>query len=231
MINCIAVDDEPLALKLIKLYADKIPFLKVVHTFTDTVSAARHIKAHDDVHLLLLDIQMPDVTGIELLKSLPVKPMAIFTTAYSEHAAEGFELDAIDYILKPFTFERFEKAILKAQEYLIFKQNSVPRACENIFVKSAYHIVKIPVSQINYIESLDDYIKIYTIDKKTVLTLMNMKTIFEKLPPQKFIRVHRSFIVSIDKINSIRARRIFLHDIVIPVGDTYVEAVKKLRNI
>ncbi|MDB5223010.1 MAG: response regulator transcription factor [Chitinophagaceae bacterium] len=229
MIKCIAIDDEPLALQLIKLYADRIPFLNLLATFTDAIKAAEYIKGHD-VDLLLLDIQMPDITGMQLLKSLPVKPMAIFTTAYTQYAAEGFELDAIDYIIKPFVFERFEKAILKAKEYFEYKQNAAAKAEENIFVRSEYKIIKIPLSQINYIESLDDYIKIYTVDKKPVLTLMSMKAIYEKLPQQKFIRVHRSFIVSIDKIESTRARKVSLPGIEIPIGDTYVEAVKKIMN-
>jgi len=223
MIKCMVIDDEPLALELVKSYISKMPQLQLVGSYTDAIDASESIrKQHPD--LLFLDIQMPDITGIQLYRSLENKPMVIFTTAYSEYAVEGFELDAVDYLLKPFSFERFEKAVARAQEYNAYK-NATPIADpECFFVKSDYQLMKINCAEVLFIEGLDDYVKIHLHKAKPILSLISLKSLIEKLPQTKFKRVHRSFIIPLQNIRSIRNKKIMLADNTeIPIGASYAD--------
>jgi DNA-binding LytR/AlgR family response regulator len=223
----VIIDDEPLPVELLSAYAARIPELNVLARFNDSVLAADFIR-NNVVDLLFLDIQMPHLNGIELLKSLPVKPMVIFTTAFPEFAVDGFELNAVDYLLKPFDFERFRKAVEKASEFNAY--NLQPKGMPKeafIFVKSEYKAVKINLSDILYIEGMDSYVKIYA-GGKPVLSLMSMKAMLEMLPAEDFLRVHRSFIIPISKVNSIRNKVIKVGDKEIPIGGTYEEKVESI---
>lgn len=236
MIRCIAIDDENLALDLIEDDILKVPFLQLVKKCRNGIEALDVLQT-EKIDLLFLDIQMPDISGIQFLKSLPHKPLVIFTTAYDKYALEGFELDVIDYLLKPYSFERFLKAVNKAQEYLaIMDKNRVQTAAgENhyssqfIFVKSDYKLVKIEIAEIQYIESLKDYIKIVA-GGKPVITLSSMKAIDEKLVAPDFIRVHRSFMVNIRKIQYIHRNFVMVGDKEIPIGDNYKESFLQVIN-
>jgi two-component system LytT family response regulator len=226
MISCIAIDDEPLALDLVKAYINKTPGLNFLGAFEDAIDAVEFIKGNK-IDLLFLDIQMPDLNGLQLFKNLEEKPMVIFTTAYGEFALQGFELNAIDYLLKPFTFSRFSKAATKAIQFHQFINQSSPEAGSFIFVKSGYDLLKIMLDEIEYIEGLDDYIKIHLSTNKIVVTLMPLKSILDKLPDQRFIRIHRSYIVPLHKVKGLRNKKLILNNIDLPIGDTYTEKVMK----
>ena len=236
MIWCIAIDDEKLALDLIEDDILKVPFLQLVKKCRSGIEALDVLQT-EKIDLLFLDIQMPDISGIQFLKSLPHKPLVIFTTAYEKYALEGFELDVIDYLLKPYSFERFLKAVNKAQDYLsiLEKNQALPAAEENnyssqfIFVKSDYKLVKIEIAEIQYIESLKDYIKI-VVGGKPVMTLSSMKAIEEKLVAPDFIRVHRSFMVNIRKIQYIHRNFVMVGDKEIPIGDNYKDSFLQVIN-
>lgn len=236
MIRCIAIDDENLALDLIEDDILKVPFLQLVKKCRSGIEALDVLQT-EKIDLLFLDIQMPDISGIQFLKSLPHKPLVIFTTAYEKYALEGFELDVIDYLLKPYSFERFLKAVNKAQDYLsILEKNQTQPAAEEIsfssqfiFVKSDYKLVKIEIAEIQYIESLKDYIKIVA-GEKPVVTLSSMKAIEEKLVPPDFIRVHRSFIVNIRKIQYLHRNYVMVGDKEIPIGDNYKDSFLQVIN-
>jgi DNA-binding LytR/AlgR family response regulator len=222
MITCIALDDEPLALEVMKKYIAKIYFLELKGSFTDAFEAKKALD-NEAVDLLFLDIQMPDINGIEFSKFVNKKTTSvIFTTAFSEYAVDGFNVDAIDYLLKPIEYDRFLKAVYKAKEYIEYT-NSQELAEGYIFVKSDYQMVKINLKDILYIEGLEDYIKIY-LPQKSVLTLMTLKTIMQKLPLKEFIRVHRSYIVPINKIANVSKSRIKIGDKEIPIGISYSES-------
>lgn len=227
MISCVAIDDEPLALVVLQDYIGKVPTLDLKRCFTDAFAALEFLKK-EEVALLFLDIRMPQITGIQLLKSLPNPPLVIFTTAYSTYAVEGFNLDAVDFLLKPFEFDRFLKSVNKASEYLNYKARSY--VSENhgfIFVKADYQILKINTEDIRFIEGMDDYVKIFT-NEKMVLTNIPLKEILKKLPASKFVRVHRSYIVPLNRIESVRNKRIKIDDKIIPVGDSYADGFFKM---
>lgn len=228
MLKCVAIDDEPLALQLIKAYIQKVPTLQLLAVFEDALSAMEFMR-HHPVQLLFLDVQMPDMNGLDVVRSLDVKPMIIFTTAYKKFAVEGFELDAIDYLLKPFNFERFKKAVLKAEEYHKYK-SSLRTEEDYLYVYSEYKLVRVILDNIEYIESLEDYIRIHLTDGKPVLTLMPLKKILLKLPPEKFQRVHRGYVVAVNKIRLFTNKKIVLKNAELPVSDTYIAAIRKLKN-
>lgn len=228
MIHCIAIDDEPLALQLINEYCSKISFLKLEKTFTNTDEARAYLLANK-VDLLFLDIQMPDINGMQFYKSLTEKPPVIFTTAYKDFAAEGFNVDAVDYLLKPFEYDRFLKACYKAKEYLEFLSTQELQL-NSIFVKVNYEIMKINLKDIELIEALDDYIKIY-IKPNPVLTLMTLKSIQEKLPPRDFVRVHRSFIVPLARIEKFSKTKLWASGKEIPIGSSYSQVYDQLLMI
>lgn len=235
-LRCIIIDDEPLALDLLEDDISKIPFLTLTHKFQSPFEALPLLKS-GQVDLIFLDIQMPDITGLEFLKSLETKPLVIFTTAYDQYALDGYKLDVIDYLLKPIPFDRLLKAAGKAQDYFTARnstqgthhsQSDEPYP-DYIFVKSGYDILKINISDILFIEGLKDYVKIF-VPPHPILTLMNLKAIVDKLPPNKFIRVHRSYIVAIEKIKAIRKNKIIIDDKEIPIGEHYKEAFFQLIN-
>ena len=236
MIRCIAIDDESLALDLIEDDILKVPFLQLVKKCKSGIEALNVLQT-EHIDLIFLDIQMPDITGIQFLKSLPHKPFVIFTTAYDKYALEGFELDVVDYLLKPYSFERFLKAVNKAQEHMLnLEKNPVNPTSDEvnfsnqfIFVKSDYKLVKIEIDEILYIESLKDYVKIVEGDK-TIVTLSSMKAIEEKLVSPDFIRVHRSFMVNLRKIQYIHRNFVKVGDKEIPIGDNYKENFQQLIN-
>jgi two-component system response regulator LytT len=244
-INCIAVDDEPLALGLICAFIEQTPFLHLVGRYSSAVEALGGLQ-NQKVDLIFLDIQMPNLNGIELARVLdsrgPNKPRIIFTTAYNQFALEGYKVDALDYLLKPFNYEEFLHASNKALAYaeLIHKSNShqqllsqaVPTEAraedDYLFVKVEYQLVRIALDDILYLESLKDYIKIYLQNaEKPVLTLGSLKAFEEKLPRKRFIRVHRSYIVSLNKINSITRNALQIGRVNITVGDQFREEFGK----
>lgn len=235
-IRCLAVDDEPLALDILAKYINQLPSLTLVGTCTDALEALSLIQ-QGKIDLVFVDIQMPSLTGIQFLRVVNGKCKAILTTAYSEYAMEGYELDVIDYLLKPISFERFLKAVQKASSR--FQDNTVvnnpmperPKTIENktpaiepqldfIFVKTEYKIIKLSLSSILYIEGLKDYVSIYTTEER-ILTLQTMKKMEELLPSYRFVRVHKSYIISLEKINSIERQRIFIGRATIPIGESY----------
>ncbi len=229
-LNCIAIDDEPLALKLISSYVSRLPFLQLVRTFEDAISGAEFLR-QQPIDVLFIDINMPDITGLDLVRSLEIKPIIIFITAYRNFAVEGFELEAVDYLLKPISFERFEKAAHKAAEFHRFKTSTESIKSEaSIYVYSEYRMVKIEVSEIEYLESMQDYVKIHLSDGKRILTLMTMKSLLEKLPADQIKRIHRSYAVAVNKILSVQNKKVFLKDAELPVSDSYTDLIKDWRG-
>jgi DNA-binding LytR/AlgR family response regulator len=227
MINCIAIDDEPLALQVIKEYCDKISFLHLQEIFTNPKEADVFLKSNK-VDLLFLDIQMPDGNGIDFYRSLQHKPAVVFTTAFKDFAVEGFNVDAIDYLLKPFDYARFLKSVYKAKEYLEFL-SSKDLELSSIFIKVNYELMKINLKDIDLIEALDDYIKIH-IKPHPVLTLMTLKGIQEKLSAKEFIRIHRSYIIPINKIEKFNRQKVTVAGKEVPVGSSYNTVIEELQR-
>jgi len=222
MINAIAIDDEPLALTVIKSLCDKSEGINLQKTFTQPNEALKYLQKFP-VDLIFCDIQMPAMTGINLVKAMQQKTMVIFTTAFSEYAAVSYELNAIDYLLKPINLKRFTQAINKAQEYFDYINKKDQSTDKHIFVRADFSLVKIPLEDILYIEGLADYLKIYIKDRKTIVARMTMKDMMEKLNSDDFIRVHRSFILPFNKIESVRGTTIVIDDKEFPIGRTYVD--------
>jgi len=227
--KCLIVDDSPLAIEIIETYLCKIDDIEIIAKCTNPIEAL-NILTNQTVDLVFLDIQMPNLTGLELVKTLDKLPLFIFTTAYPQYALDGFELNATDYLVKPIPFDRFLKAISRAKELYKLKQKkhiqASPPTRNYIFVKSEYDNVKIAVNTIKYIEGLGGYIRIYTTDSaKPVMTLMNFSEILEKLGNSNFIRVHRSFIVNIEHIDTLQKTKIIIDDKLIPIGETYKKQV------
>ncbi|TRX35399.1 LytR/AlgR family response regulator transcription factor [Flavobacterium restrictum] len=218
MITAIALDDEPLALDILQNFCATIEDIDLQKTFTKSEDAFKHLKKYP-VDLLFLDINMPSISGIDFYKKLPHKTMVIFTTAYSEYAVEGFTLNATDYILKPFSQARFQQAVEKAVAQWKL-QNQNPEQ-PYLFIRADYSLIKILISDILFIEGLDDYLKIHIQNQKTIVARMTLKSILEKLPTPEFIRVHRSFIVPISKIEKVRNKIIYIHQEEIPVSASY----------
>lgn len=219
MLKVIIIDDEPLAIELLKSYLLKITNVKVMEVFTDAINASSYLKNYN-VDLVLLDINMPDINGIELAKSLKNPPMIIFTTAYSEFAVDAFNLSVLDYLMKPISFDRFLKAIEKAKHLFSLKEMAANGNDEFVIVKSEYLSLKIDTSDILYVEGLDDYIKIITKNGQTV-TLQSLKVFLEQLPEKDFVRIHRSYIVNVNKIVSFSKRHVMLGEVELPIGSTY----------
>src|SRR5688572_11159048 len=222
MINAIATDDEPLALTVIQSLCNKSNIINLQKTFTQPNEALKHLRKFP-IDLIFCDIQMPAMTGISLVKSLQQNTMVIFTTAFSEYAATSYELNAIDYLLKPINQKRFTQAITKAQEYFEYIHSKNQSADKNIFVRADFSLVKVPLADILYIEGLADYLKIYIKDRKTIVARMPMKDMMEKLGSADFIRVHRSFILPVNKIEAVRGTTIFIGDKEFPIGRTYTD--------
>lgn len=223
--NCWIVDDEPLALSLLESYVQRTPFLSLTGKYSNALSAMKHI-AGEKVDVLFLDIQMPDVNGIELARIIDNHTRIIFTTAFSEYALEGYKVNAIDYLLKPFSFSEFLAAAKKALNWFEMTESKANSEYvqENvgIFVKSEYRLLHVLYDDMLYIEGLKDYVKIYTESSlKPILSLMSLKSLVEELPSERFIRVHRSYIIHLNKISSVDKNRIIIGKKQIPVGETY----------
>lgn len=220
MINAIAIDDEPLALTVIKSLCDRSKCINLLRTFTQPNEALKYLRKYP-TDLIFCDIQMPALTGINLVRSLPQNTMVIFTTAFSEYAAVSYELSAIDYLLKPINNKRFTQAITKAQEYFDYINKKDQSGDKNIFVRSDFSLVKVPLSDILYIEGQADYLKIHIRERKPIIARMPMKDMIEKLQSSDFIRVHRSFILPFSKIEAVRGTTIFMENKEFPIGRTY----------
>jgi len=226
VLKCAAIDDEPLALRLIATYVERIPTIQLTNTFQDAISGAEYL-SNNPVDLLFLDINMPDISGIDLARALTNRPLLIFTTAYREFALEGFELEAVDYLLKPIQFENFAKACHKAIEYKKFKERPTQDNDEAyIYVYSEYRQVKVLLREISFIESMEDYIKIHRDGQKPLLTLMTLKKVLEILPAGKFARIHRSYVISLSRIKSIQHKKVQLQEIELPIGDAFAAQLK-----
>ncbi|WP_299248444.1 LytTR family DNA-binding domain-containing protein [uncultured Aquimarina sp.] len=241
--KCIIIDDEPLALNIIKSYCEDLGTLEVVGTFTNALEALDIIN-NTNVDLVFSDIEMPQINGIDFMKAIDHKPLFIFTTAYSQYAIEGFELNAVDYLVKPIPFPRFIKAVNRAKEIFELKKDnfktsstvkkpteSITTPDQFIFVKSEYENIKIELELIKYIEGLKDYLKIHITSGKPILTLMSFKDIETKLPLDVFLRVHRSFIININYIDSVQRNRIIIDTVRVPIGESYKKAFLKRLGI
>ena len=225
MINCITIDDEPLALRQIASYIKKTPFLELEETFENPINAITFLQ-ENEVDLMFVDINMPDLNGMDFVKSLDNPPKVIFTTAYSEYALEGFKVDALDYLLKPIDYAAFLKAANKARSWfdLQQKQSDQLKSDEDfLFIKSEYKIVRIKIDDIKYIEGMREYVRIHLANDKPIMTLLSMKSVEEQLPKDSFMRVHRSFIVNLKKITTIERNRIVFDKVYIPVSEQHKE--------
>jgi len=238
--TCIIVEDEPLARSLMENYIQKVPYLHLVQSFSNPLKALEYLR-ENTVDILFSDIQMPEITGITLLKILQKKPLIILTTAYSEYAIEGYELDVLDYLLKPITFERFLKSVEKAT--LRLNGNLLPKTPEKnvsenfplivptesiqpfIFMKDGTKLVKIRLNEIMYIEGLKDYVTIYTLQQK-IVSLQTIKSLESTLPEKQFIRIHNSYIVALEWIEAIQREKVQIGKVFLPISDTYRKAFK-----
>ena len=238
IIKCAIVDDEPLAVELLASYVKKIPFLELCGKYNNATDAL-HGLGEQPVDLLFLDIQMPELNGLELSKMVPENTRIVFTTAFDQYAVDGFRANALDYLLKPISYADFMEACNKALQWfqLVQQQEELAAApadkeeIKSIFVKSEYKLLQINLDDIRYIEGLKDYVKIYTEQSPhPILSLMNMKAIEQMLPASRFIRVHRSFIVQKSKIREIERNRIVFGDVYIPIGDSYKQAFQDFIN-
>lgn len=247
MLKCIAIDDEPLALRQITGYISKIPYLELSATFNNAIDAQQRL-TEEPVDLIFADINMPDLNGVDFVRALPDRPMVIFTTAYSEYAVEGFKLDAVDYLLKPFSFADFSRSAAKANSLYELRQNrrsepqetaseATPRDKEYISVKADYKVSLVRIAEIIYLESEGEYVRMHLADGSTITTLFRLKNMETALPAESFMRVHRSYIVNLRAIKAYVKGRIFLSDNeYIPIGENYKEAFqayidKNFRNL
>ncbi|GAB2476677.1 DNA-binding response regulator [Hymenobacter qilianensis] len=217
--KAIAIDDEPMALEVVRSLGGKIPFLELKACFTDACEAMEYLQSQP-VDLLFLDIKMPDISGLEFVTSLQKKPLVIFTTAYSEHAVTGFELDAVDYLLKPFSLARFMKACNKAHELLRLRDQAAPPK-DYVFVKTGAEQVRVPYADILYMEAAGNYVT-FVLGGKRLLSRMTMTELTELLPPDKFVRVHRSFVVAKDYIDKLERHQVTVRGHAVPVGASYL---------
>jgi DNA-binding LytR/AlgR family response regulator len=229
-IRCIVIDDEPLAVKKLAGYIQKVPFLELVAECR-SASEAMGIMDKTDIQLLFIDINMPDISGMEFVKSLTSKPYVVFTTAYSEYAVEGFQVEAVDYLLKPITFSNFLKAANKVKKLIELNANNqkenVSTTASHLFVKSDYKLIRIELDDIKYIESQHEYIKIHLSNSTPLLTQLSLKSIEEQLPSDRFMRIHRSYIVNLAKISVIdRNRIVFDGKVYIPISEQYKEKLQ-----
>lgn len=235
MLKCIAIDDEPLALRQISAYIAKIPYLELAATFNNAIEAQQRL-ASERVDLIFVDINMPDLNGVDFVRALTDRPMVVFTTAYSEYAIDGFKLDAVDYLLKPFSFADFSRAAAKANSLYELRQGrlpaqpdsdseATPKDREYISVKADYKVSRVRIADIVYIESEGEYVRMHLCDGSTITTLFRLKNMEAALPSEQFMRVHRSYIVNLRAIRSYVRGRIFLSDTeYVPIGENYKEA-------
>lgn len=231
-LNCVIVEDEPLARNLLVEYVRKVPSLNLIEACSSPL-AALEVLRNNSVDVLFLDVQMPELTGISLLKVLQKRPLVILTTAYSEYALQGYELDVVDYLLKPITFERFLRAVDKAIQRL--ESKTAPIVAEKpqgvvdqpfVFVKDGTKLVKVVFDDILYVEGLKDYVTIHTKNQK-IISLQRLKTLEEQLPPDKFIRIHNSFIVALHAIDVVHKNNVQVRDALLPIGETYKKSFRE----
>nr|WP_294874577.1 LytTR family DNA-binding domain-containing protein [uncultured Pedobacter sp.] len=225
----IAIDDEPIALDIIESHASKVPFIELKATFVNAFEAISYLQ-NNKIDLIFLDIKMPDISGIDFLNSLTNPPMVIFTTAYSEHAVKGFELDAVDYLLKPFSLARFLKGCNKAQEFYNLRnktENEEQPAA--IFIKDGYEQIKVQIEDILYIEASGNYTLIHLVNSPLLSTRIPISEMLLLLPAKSFIRTHRAFIVSKDKISKFDRTQIWIGEQIIPIGVTYNQCLRELH--
>lgn len=231
MMNTIALDDEPLALELLETYCRHFDFLTFEKGFTKTTEAAKYLERHP-VDLLFLDIHMPAMSGLDFYKALPQKPPLILTTSFSDYALESYELNAIDYLLKPFTLERFEKAVHKANgQYQLIHHATVKDNAKFLTVKADYGVIRINHADILFVEALDNYLKIHLHQQPPAIVRMTLKALEERLHPKEFLRVHRSYIIPVHRIEAFKNKTLTLAGTEIPVGKNYEELLKNvLKN-
>ena len=234
MIRCIAIDDEPLALKQLESYINKVDFLELEAACNSAVDASK-VLASQPADVLFCDINMPDLDGMSFVKSLASQPMVVFTTAYSEYAVEGFKVDAVDYLLKPFGFNDFEKAALKVKRLYDLENKEEVTLLDyddSVYIKTDYKTVRVEVSSIIYIEGMSEYVKIITEDQKDpVIALLSMKKLEGKLPGNRFMRVHKSFIINLSKISQVSKGHVRMQDgSSIPIGESYRDSLLSYIN-
>lgn len=233
MLRCLAIDDEPLALELLEDNISKVPYMQLVAKCSNPIEAMKVLQEHS-VDLIFLDIQMPGLTGLQFLQSLTNRPMAILITAYEKYALEGYNLDVVDYLVKPVSLERFIRACNKAWELFQLRNKSTTAPENNpgyIFVNVDYSLLKVVVADITWIEGLKDYIKInLKSSSKPVITRMSMKSMEEELPASDFIRIHKSFIVSKEHITAVRKSSVFIGNMELPISDNYRDAIGNLTG-
>lgn len=232
MMNCIAVDDEPLALKLLADNISKVAYLKLVASCTDAFEAVKALQ-ENTVDLIFIDIQMPGLTGLQLVSTLQNKPLVIFITAYKQYALESYDLAVVDYLVKPVALDRFIKACNKAKELHELKsvkqQPAIINTKDFFFLNADYSQIKIMFSDIIWVEGVRDYIKIYLrSDNKPLLIRSSLKAIEQELPSSKFLRIHKSYLVAVESITSVRKNSIFIREMELPVGETFREIVERL---
>ena len=225
-LKAIAIDDEPHALEVVKILAEKVPFLSIEATFTHSLEALAYLQNHK-IDLLFLDINMPDISGIELVNILPKKMSIVFTTAYSEFAVKGFELDAVDYLLKPFSLARFMKACQKALE---IKKNQTEEVSSHVYIKTGYEEEKVELNDIHYIEADGNYMTFYLTNKK-LLSRQSISDVLSLLPTNNYVRIHRSYIISKSKIEKISRNSVWLLGNEIPVGASYENKLLEIREL
>lgn len=234
MLKCLAIDDEPLALRQLKAYTAKIPYLELAALCNDALEAQEFLATHS-VDLIFVDINMPDLNGVDFVRSLTQRPMVVFTTAYSEYAVEGFKLDAVDYLLKPFSFADFSRSVSKANQLYELRHNqrtapeaeaeAAPKDKEYISVKADYKVSLVKISDIVYLESEGEYVRLHLADGSSITTLFRLKNMEAALPSEYFMRVHRSYIVNLKYTRAYVKGRVYLSDTeYVPIGENYKEA-------
>ena len=227
MLHAIAIDDEPIALEVIKSLSSKIPFISLDAVFTNAFEALEYLQK-EKLDLLFLDIKMPDISGIDFLQTIPNPPMVIFTTAYSEHAVQSFDLNAIDYLLKPFSHARFLKACNKAHEQFILRNgNNQVSQPDHIFLKSGHDQVRVALDEIMYVQSTGNYMQFVLADKK-ILARLTMNEVEDLLPKSGFVRVHRSYLVGKKHVQRIEKNAVWIRSEMLPVGAAYLKEVEKI---
>jgi DNA-binding LytR/AlgR family response regulator len=232
-IKCLVIDDEPLAQRVIERYAEDLPFIEIVHQCNQALDAIEHLKTRE-IDLIFLDINMPKLTGIEFLRTLKHPPLIIITTAYAEYAIQGYELNVLDYLMKPFSFERFLKAVQKAQEALVMRDTTENEPIQTeskeenfIFIKSSKKTYRVNFDDILCVEALGDYVKIFTTERM-IVSYLSMKNLEKMLPPKNFPRIHKSYIVSLSKVEMIEGNQVRIKERRIPIGTNYRMEFEKL---
>ena len=234
MIKCLCIDDEPLALHQLAAYIKKIPYFELVGECQSALDA-KNIMENDMIDAIFIDINMPDLNGMDFVRSLAAPPIVVFTTAYSEYAVEGYKVDAADYLLKPFGFDDFKRAAMKVKKQYDLQNSqpvmvSSPDEDDALFLKTDYKVVRVHVSDITYVEGMSEYLKIHLINRKPLVVLLSMKKIEERLP-NYFMRIHRSYIINLKCIQEVNKNRVILDaDTNLPIGDLYREAFNEYLN-